>query len=85
MTRLEQIIVDMLHNEGVKSIEYYDAVSERLILIATDKGIYKYTDTLYKQVKPHEELWENCNTGEISEGIFDISLNNISTTARQFS
>lgn len=70
MTKLEQKIVDMLHKEGVKSIEHYEVVSERLILIATDKGTYKYTDTLYKQVKPHGEQWINCHTGKISEGIF---------------
>lgn len=70
MTRLEQKIVDMLHNEGVKSVEYYDVISEHLILISTDKGTYKYTDTLYKQVKPHGERWKNCHTGKISEGMF---------------
>ena len=56
--------------EQVKVIHDYSIVSEKLILINTDNGTYKYTDTLYRQTKPHSGKWRRCDDGTIDNGLY---------------
>ena len=58
-------ILRALQDNGVREIRAYEVVSKRLTIFQTDRGTFKYSDSLYRLVGPRQELWRNCTTGFI--------------------
>ena len=56
-------ILRALQDNGVREIRAYEVVSKRLTIFQTDRGTFKYSDSLYRLVAPRQELWRNCTTG----------------------
>lgn len=65
MKRLPKRLQKLLQEQGVTTIYDYEAVSETVYLIETNEGVFKYSDTLYRQTRPRGDKWRNCQTGEV--------------------